>query len=253
MCFNQPMSFAMAAFGFLVSALCLYKSRNLRLSGGVFFFFTMEFLQGFQYFWIDDCGSTINQVLTYLGFIHIVWQPFFTHLICSSLALDKVKKGQYSLILGLCAIGAVWLLARSFVAATNVPITAECPTTEWIRGTELCTYSGNLHLAWSIPLGDQTYFWPGASVHFFLMFAPFMVMGRTMAILGTFLMITGPVLASYITSNLQEQASIWCFYSCVQTFAMLCLYVAQHGVPIHLSIRRTRLAQEAAKKAGKKA
>merc|ERR1711904_249238 len=117
--------------------------------------------------------------------------------------------------------GGVWLLARVVMApwASYHP-SAECPSTEWLRGTEFCTFSGVHHLSWSVPMYDQTYFSPGASVHFFLMFAPFMVIDVKIFITGIFLLLTGPVLASYITPSLYEQASIWCFYSCVQCVMM---------------------------------
>lgn len=50
---------------------------------------------------------------------------------------------------------------------------------------------------------------PGASIHSFLMFAPFFVIKPNMVIQGFFLWLSGPYLAAYITDNLQEQASIW--------------------------------------------
>lgn len=237
MCFNQPMSFAMAAFGLLFSFYGYKETRNIRIGGGLFFFFTMEFLQGIQYFYIDDCDNMINKVLTALGFLHIVCQPFFTHFICSSLAVSDVEKAKYKTILSLCAIGGVWLLLRVVMHpyASYHP-SPECPNTEWLRGTEFCTFSGNYHLSWSVPMYDQTYFSPGASVHFFLMFAPFMVIDRKIFITGLFLLLTGPVLASYITPSLYEQASIWCFYSCVQCCMMGYLWWAQNGckTPPHL-------------------
>ena len=230
MCFNQPMSFGMALFG-LCTSLYMYKeTRSLRLSSGMFFFFTMEFLQGIQYFYIDQCDTTINKVLTVLGFIHICWQPFFSQFICSALAGDKIERAKYNVILGMCAIGAIWLFSRSVIAPwSHFPITEACPSTEWLRGDDWCTFSGKYHLSWSVPMYEQTYFSPGASVHFFLMFAPFMVMGRKMIVLGFFLMLSGPILASYITDSLYEQASIWCFYSCVQTAMMIALWWGQNG------------------------
>ena len=33
---------------------------------------------------------------------------------------------------------------------------------EWLRGEELCTYRGTYHLAWSVPMLDNTYWIPGA-------------------------------------------------------------------------------------------
>mmetsp|Transcript_115653 Transcript_115653/g.162552 ORF Transcript_115653/g.162552 Transcript_115653/m.162552 type:complete len:260 (-) Transcript_115653:81-860(-) len=253
MCFNQPMSFAMAAWGLLCSYLVHRRTGEWKLSGGMFFFFTMEFLQGIQYWFLGDCGSMVNKFLTFLGLVHIIFQPFFTHLMCSSLVLSQVDKGKYKVILGLCVIGALWLLLRLLLHPwEQVPITDACPSTEWLRGTEMCTYAGNVHLAWSVPLYDQTYFIPSSSLHFFLMFAPFMLMGKSMVILGTFLMLTGPFLASYITPNLQEQASIWCFYSCVQTALMMLLYKFEHGtnhLPYKIAILKKRAEAEKAAKA----
>merc|ERR1719238_2543223 len=112
MCFNQPMSFVMAAIG-LVMSLILHKGdAHPRISAGMFFFFTMEFLQGIQYWYIDDCDDPTNKILTALGFLHISFQPFFTHFMCSALAITKVEKAKYRVVLGLCIIGGLWLLLR---------------------------------------------------------------------------------------------------------------------------------------------
>ena len=46
---------------------------------------------------------------------------------------------------------------------------------------------------------------------------------KGMVIQGAFLFFTGPVLAAYITPNLMEQASIWCFFSISQICSMLFL------------------------------
>ncbi len=44
-------------------------------------------------------------------------------------------------------------------------------STEWLRGEKLCTWKGNYHLAWSVPMADPTYNVMGAGIHSFLMFA----------------------------------------------------------------------------------
>jgi len=44
-----------------------------------------------------------------------------------------------------------------------------------------------------------------------------------MIIQGVFLWLAGPYLASWITPNLMEQASIWCFFSIAQIGIMLFL------------------------------
>jgi hypothetical protein len=89
---------------------------------------------------------------------------------------------------------------------------------EWLQSDSFCTYKGNLHLAWAVPLADATYYIPGTSLHMFMMFAPMLTIFESKATMsgGLIAFVTGPILASYITSNLMEQASIWCFFSIFQ-------------------------------------
>lgn len=72
-------------------------------------------------------------------------------------------------------------------------------------------------------MADPTYVIPGAAIHSFLMFAPFFAMyeRKAMVIQGIFLFALGPYTAGLITSNLMEQASIWCFFSIAQIAVML--------------------------------
>ena len=83
---------------------------------------------------------------------------------------------------------------------------------------------GNVHLAWSIPMKESSYFIPSSFIHSFMMHAPFLVMGQKyMWVQGVFLFLTGPWLAEYITDNKQEAASIWCFFSICQIAIMVFL------------------------------
>lgn len=100
-------------------------------------------------------------------------------------------------------------------------------STEWLRGNNLCTFKNKAmtHLGWSVPMADPTYYVVGASIHSFLMFAPFFALyeKKGMILQGLFLFLFGPVLASLISDNLMEQASIWCFFSIAQISIMLFL------------------------------
>jgi len=235
MCFDQKTSFIFATLGLGMAWYVHHYTENTKLAIGIFWFFLMEFLQGLQYFFIDDCSSTWNQVLTVLGFVHICYQPYFTHVINSSLARNPKILDQYQIILRLCLLGGTMLLARFvFAEFANTSISSDftdwsntspspgsCKTTEWLRGEQLCTYRGKYHLAWSVPMYDPTYWSPSAAIHSFLMFGPFFIMKWNMVIQGIFLWAAGPLLASFITPNLQEQASIWCFFSISQIGFML--------------------------------
>jgi hypothetical protein len=74
------------------------------------------------------------------------------------------------------------------------------------------------HLGWSVPMADPSYYVMGAGIHSFLMFAPFFALWekKGMWLQGMVLFLTGPVLAGFISPNLMEQASIWCFFSIAQ-------------------------------------
>ena len=107
------------------------------------------------------------------------------------------------------------------------------PLSKWIRASSVtpggkenvaCTFHPNTstrHLAWSLPLYQPTYFTPSNYIHFFMMFAPFLASpGLQPKLFGAFLLLTGPVLAAWISPDLNEQASIWCFFSIVQIACM---------------------------------
>jgi hypothetical protein len=130
----------------------------------------------------------------------------------------------------LCLIGGFLLFARyflSFFPLLNTMDASDNKSTEWLRGDTLCTFKTKtmVHLGWSVPMADPSYYVMGAGIHSFLMFAPFFALyeKKGMILQGCFLFLFGPVMASFISSNLQEQASIWCFFSIAQISIMLFL------------------------------
>jgi hypothetical protein len=237
MCFTGEMSAGFAAIGLFCAWWVYTKTNNMELASGIFFFFTMEFLQAIQYVFIatglDDpaCDTWINRVLTLLGFLHICMQPYFCHVINCSLTKSEKYRDRYSVIKRLCVIGGFLLFIRhflSFIPSLNLMnISAANPSTEWLRGETLCTFKTQsmTHLGWSVPMADPSYFVQGAGIHSFLMFAPFYALNekKGMVIQGIFLFLFGPVLAAVISDNLMEQASIWCFFSIAQIAIMLFL------------------------------
>ena len=247
MCFNGYMSGGFAAVGLFASWWIHSRTCNRQLAAGVFFFFTMEFLQAIQYLFLATgltdpvCETMINKVLTMLGFVHICLQPYFCHVINESLChypspkfsaehnnkLEKYHE-QYKIIKRLCLLGGFLLWARypmSFVPEWSTTLSQ--PSTEWLRGEKLCTFKSQsmIHLGWSVPMADPTYNIMGAGIHSFLMFAPFFAMyeKKGMILQGLVLYLTGPFAAAMISKNLMEQASIWCFFSIAQISIMLFL------------------------------
>eukprot|EP01115_Flamella_aegyptia_P001505 TRINITY_DN124988_c0_g1_i1.p1 TRINITY_DN124988_c0_g1~~TRINITY_DN124988_c0_g1_i1.p1 ORF type:complete len:230 (+),score=18.74 TRINITY_DN124988_c0_g1_i1:3-692(+) len=194
----------------------------------------MELLQGIQYIFIDDCDNKWNQILTYVGLLHIVCQPFFCNLIHSGIAKDEKIKQRYTIVLRLCVLGGLWLAMRIVLGhfyGWNDDLTQNGQSFEWVRGVNVCTFSGKYHLAWSVPMYESSYLVPGVAIHSFLMFGPVLVIDDLFTTFsGIFLFLTGPFMASLITDNLHEQASVWCFFSISQ----LIIIVVTFLLKVHL-------------------
>lgn len=250
MCFSGEMSAAFAVLGLFAAYWVYSRTCNFELASGIFFFFTMELLQAIQYYYVADelpepvcggsnaildrpksaCDTHANKFLTLLGFLHICLQPYFCHVINSSLTKSCKYKDRYRIIKRLCLLGGFLLFIRyylSFFPSLNTMNVSEQPSTEWLRGPTLCTFKTKSmwHLGWSVPMADPSYYVMGASIHSFLMFGPFFVLWekKGMILQGVFLFAFGPLLASMISDNLMEQASIWCFFSIAQIAVMLFL------------------------------
>eukprot|EP00605_Chrysophyceae_sp_TOSAG23-4_P000352 GSChrysophyteH1.ASY1.ANO1.399.1 assembled CDS len=236
MCFTGEMSAGFAAMGLFATYWIYTKTENMELASGVFFFFTMELLQAIQYFFLATglsdpyCDNIINQVLTLLGFLHICLQPYYCHVINSSLTKSPKYKDRYVIIKRMCLLGGFLLFGRYFLShipSLNTMDVSNYKSTEWLRGEKLCTFKTKsmTHLGWSVPMADPSYYVMGAGIHSFLMFGPFFALyeKKGMVIQGLFLFLFGPVLAAVISDNLMEQASIWCFFSLAQICIMLFL------------------------------
>jgi hypothetical protein len=252
MCFTGEMSAGFAVLGLYMTHWVWTRTKNGKLAAGIFFFFTMEALQAVQYMFLASgmdspvCATLTNKVLTVLGFVHICAQPYFSQLINEALlpaptaampAAKQAKLLKYShystVIKRFCVLGGVLIFLRwplSYVTAQTQETRAG-HSEEWLKGEHLCTFKtpSMVHLGWAVPMSDSTYTMMGCGLHSFLMFAPFFAYDerRKTVLRGLVLMATGPGLAAAITGNMNEQASIWCFFSMCQLGMMLFLAKAR--------------------------
>jgi hypothetical protein len=224
------MSAALALTGFAVGLWAYRETRNKAMLAGAWYFVLMEVLQFFQYFWVGQCDSRMNQVLTVLGFLHICFQPYFTHLFSGAFIKNEKKLAQMQLIRKMALFMGCMMFSRWVLFTDEHKLKSE--NTEWIRGDSACTFYGNYHIAWSVPLHAPTYFMPSNNIHFFMMFIPYFAMWTwDMWINGFILLTTGPLLSKLITNNLYEQASIWCFMSIGQVLLAIFMLRFQLKTP----------------------
>jgi hypothetical protein len=237
MCFNGAMSACFAAFGLLLAVYIRHRTSNTELATAVFFFFTMELLQAVQYIFIangldDDvgCGAFINKLLTVLGYLHICLQPYFVHVANERLRrfvplkseMIIARRHHYEFLRRLCLVGGFLLFLRFPMAyLPGYDVTKGSAVGEYLRGDRVCTFktASMYHLGWSLPFADATYVIQGPGLHFFLIFAPYFALpswGVDGIVHALILFLTGPFAAMLISSDPQEQGSIWCFFSVAQ-------------------------------------
>jgi len=248
MCFTAGISLTLACLAFALGAAIIHRGLPIRAGLAIIFIGAMELLQFFQHMVVatpEDnyamCANSTNQFLTFLGYVHYCFQPMAIHWI--SLSMDRrtnlKMRHQSDMIFRLCLLFAAFTISRYILAVWSPenmapPSSKECPNYEWFKegydaGTgemtpnlpgRSCTYipkTSTGHLAWAVPLYQATYLAPHSSLHLFMCLA-LLLLTPTLTCLCLVGFVTGPLLALYITSSINEQPAIWCFFSGFQCF-----------------------------------
>ncbi|KAJ5073372.1 hypothetical protein M0811_08780 [Anaeramoeba ignava] len=216
MCFNQPISF-LFTIGSFINAQYLRRAKFLkndkriwRMAAGVDYFAAMELIQFLQYFWIDQCDSVINKILTILGIIHIAFQPFIANLMTSYDIPKRMEKSFDRLVMPLSILTGIFSTSR-LIGYEYFPCS---DLYDPLCSKVTCTTTGRVHLRWGCRLRTGNYFTPSAFPNFFFMFVPTILAGKLRASLLLFF--SGPVIGYALARNKDEWASIWCYYTFVQ-------------------------------------
>lgn len=209
MCWTQGVSLALGAAGV---ATAIYKTKNKKdknikeLTIPLLFFSGMEILQFFSYFYINQCDTTGNQLLTYLSYIHICLQPFFFNMMYLYFIPDKIQKAIKPYVYSICLLLSIFMILRLFPLEGSTI----CTDGQILCGTNVCSVSGNWHIAWQPPLHNLMYTgWiPSYFLAVFIM--PLLYGAWKPVLVGS---IAGPLLAYTSTTNVNEQPAIWCLFS----------------------------------------
>jgi hypothetical protein len=206
MCWSFGASMFFAVIGILVASFLIYKKESKLLWIPILYFALMEFLQFLTYFVINLCHLPSNQILTLLGYIHIAFQPFFISMFTLYFIPEHVREKIKTYVYFICFICTVLILIKLYPfawAGSCIPgIDAMC-------GSDLCSYSGSWHLAWSIPYNGIGY-----SVLMIYMFAAFLVPLIYGAWKISLLhLILGPSLSILLAKSPNEWPAVWCLFS----------------------------------------
>lgn len=211
MCWSAEASTVLAVTGLGTTAYAAYKREPAALWIALGYFSLMELLQAYTYSVIDQCGLPSNQMATFLGYLHICFQPFFInalslHFICQKRAA-KIAPYAYAL----CFMSALYMLIQLYPfdwAGTCSPLRPMC-------SEQLCSVSGDWHIAWELPLNAIGEYWLDLTFGY----PSYCLVGFLLPVLyGSWRMtlyhwLVGPTLSLSLTTNPDEWAAIWCLLS----------------------------------------
>lgn len=206
MCWSAEGSAAIAIGG-LSSAFFLWKKgqpREIWLPTA--YFVLMEGLQAITYAWLNECGTTMNMVLTYIAMIHISFQPFFINMLGMAFIDKKVKAKIYKYVYLVCGITAIACLAR-LLPLYDVLGRCELGTAICSHETT-CAYRGQWHIGWNVLMNGFNENWKW---YVFTAFIVPIFYGSWKWSLYHY--IVGPFLASLTTSDVNERPAVWCLFS----------------------------------------
>lgn len=217
MCWSGEASAGLALTGFISTAYFYKKGESRVLCGALAYFSLMELLQAYTYSVIDQCNNPSNQVATFLGYMHIAFQPFFVNAVAMHFIPDSVRQRISGAVYSLCFAAAVIFMMRiypfewagycydkSYKFLLLPDISFNMP----FCGEQICSISGDWHIAWVIPANDS---FAMANAYVYVAFILPLMYGSWKLVLYHF--ITGPMLAYLTTSNMNEWAAVWCLYS----------------------------------------
>jgi hypothetical protein len=219
MCWSGEASAVLATSGFATASYLARKGEPADLWVPLTYFACMELLQAATYIYIDQCDAPQNQVLTWLGYIHIAFQPFFVNRVALHFVPEPVRRRIRSAVYGLCGLGALAILLKLYPFS-------------WARlcvkgyesycGPLACSTSGDWHIAWQLPLNGLMSHYPDSLLPLFPFglhaFAYFGVGFLLPFLYGSwrfvgFHLLVGPILANILTRDPNEHAAVWCLLS----------------------------------------
>lgn len=214
MCFSMSVSVVMVGLGGAATALTIQRGDTPAVPLTLGYFTVMEALQVAGYLVIDQCGAPANQTVTLLSILHIVFQPFVINAFAMALVARPVRLGMQVAVYTLCALSATIMLLQLYPFAWA----GNCVSGSTLCAEQLCTVSGNWHLAWDVPYNGLLAWidWPlirdwGFPTYILTVFALPLFYGAWRLVL--FHMLLGPVLAGQLTDNPNEVPAIWCLFS----------------------------------------
>jgi hypothetical protein len=217
MCWSGEASAGLAVTGFISTVFFYQKGESKVLCLALAYFSLMELLQAYTYTVIDQCFNPSNQIATFLGYMHIAFQPFFVNAVAMHFIPKQIQR-QITHWVYLCCFAAAVIFMMRIYPFNWASFCYEKSYQLWLAsgikfdmpfcGKDICSTSGSWHIAWAIPANGNIEM---ANSYVYAAFLLPLLYGSWKLVLYHF--ITGPLLAFLTTNNMNEWAAVWCLYS----------------------------------------
>lgn len=217
MCWSGEASASLAAVGFISTGYFYYKGESKALCAALIYFSLMELLQAYTYTVINECQNPRNQIATFLGYIHIAFQPFFVNAVAMYFIPKKAQQLIAPTVYILCFVAAIVFMMRiypfewsSYCYDQNYQflLYSDIKFNMPFCGEQICSTFGDWHISWAIPANGS---FAMANAYVYVAFLLPLIYGSWKLVI--YHLLTGPMLAFLTTSNMNEWAAVWCLYS----------------------------------------
>lgn len=114
MCWSGEASGVLAAAGFGMTAYLYHSGEKKALWLTLFYFTLMELLQALTYIYINQCNVPMNKILTFLGYIHLAFQPFFINMVGMYFIPKDIKEKISKYVYACCWITVGCFLLKAY-------------------------------------------------------------------------------------------------------------------------------------------
>jgi hypothetical protein len=217
MCWSGEASAVVAAVGYASAALCIRRGESKLIWAPTMYFATMEALQAYTYSVVGQCGAPANEIATTLAYVHICFQPIFINAFSLSFVPDWIRKKVMSAVITIASVAGVLFLLRfmpfdwltSCIGTRyNLVFCDDCTFPIPLCGEKLCAIQGSWHIGWDMPLKFHPVLDNAYTFGAFLLPLFYGAWRITL-----YLILAGPVAASFTTDNPNEWPAIWCLFS----------------------------------------
>ena len=207
MCWSGEASLVMTGIG-LGGALYSKKTgQPTSIWVSTLYFTLMEFIQALTYPVINQCGTPLNELMTYAGYVHIAFQCFFINWVGLTFVDKKTREKWFKPAMISSSIVAIAFLFVAFYQ----PVMNVLTTDGWMCGDQTCSIHGNWHIGWMVKI---SYLKDKLKIFHWYTFTAFIlpILYRSWR-WSLFHVIVGPIAAMMTTNNRFEIAAIWCLFS----------------------------------------